>query len=324
VGMIFIYAAVYKFSKPDLFEEGIKNSTILPPIIFDNIKAVSPYIELILGIAIIVGRNIAKHVAKFFAIILVFYIAINVVSIVTRKYLLCNCIMDFIFFRSSSILIIFRDFIILALLLVVIYLPMQDQKNGKINYRLKSKSLIIKLYFIFLFSSIITAAAIQRINENHMIANIKNARRSFMNEIENNFSHLIGANIKDMCDIVLEDTGGQKLIIIFVINDINCRECIEEAICLEYLRHKFKYKISVLAITPKIGITALRNFQNRFNITYSILQGSPCSFLESLNIFSSVKILLKSSGEIIRIDPPTFSVKKMRTDYERLMEGFIQ
>ncbi|MEW5724745.1 MAG: MauE/DoxX family redox-associated membrane protein [Thermodesulfobacteriota bacterium] len=77
LGGVFIYASLDKIAHPGLFAEAIYNYKILPTELINLSAVVLPYVELLCGVLLVLGRPALPSAAVLTALVLVFLAAIG-------------------------------------------------------------------------------------------------------------------------------------------------------------------------------------------------------------------------------------------------------
>lgn len=321
IGAVFIFSAIYKLFKPDLFVIALRDVSFLSNFGDPYIKVLFPFVELVSAAVVMFFKKAQKYGAIGLVAVLTFYLVTNTVNIINEEYKTCNCIADYLFLSKGIIhIVIIRDSLLLILLLGIIKSSAEQVKHRRPIKRLLYQILLV-CSLLFLFGT----PFVQKIEENKSMSEINYYLNRISEDIYSKYGNLIGINVKEKCDMASEQYLGYKpkLIIMYIINDIDCSDCIEEAIYLQQLAFKMKQRIFILGIVPRIGSTAIKSFCQRFNIEYPVIQ-TYCPFLEIFNVFNSIKLTLNSDWEILRIDPPTLSIKKARNNYERLIMNLLE
>jgi uncharacterized membrane protein YphA (DoxX/SURF4 family) len=121
VGGIFIYASLDKIAQPELFTKIVQGYRILPREIVPLFSFILPWIELVLGILLLVGLLI-RGSASVAAFLLAVFISAILIKAAQGSISDCGCfsVIPGRANLSASILLL-RDFILLALCLPNIF-----------------------------------------------------------------------------------------------------------------------------------------------------------------------------------------------------------
>lgn len=76
IGFIFIYAAIPKILRPDEFADGINNYRILPYFLVNLLAIGLPYVELLFGIFLFLGKRVKAASFGTTLLMIVFIIAV--------------------------------------------------------------------------------------------------------------------------------------------------------------------------------------------------------------------------------------------------------
>jgi uncharacterized membrane protein YphA (DoxX/SURF4 family) len=129
LGGTFVYASLGKIIHPQNFIKAISSYRILPDFLVNVVGYLLPWIEILFGIALIVG--VATRVSAMFLSILLAIFIIALLSALLRGIDIdCGCfgtrgLSDSAVTNSSSqiLLAIFRDFLLLILALWLTFMP---------------------------------------------------------------------------------------------------------------------------------------------------------------------------------------------------------
>lgn len=134
LGGIFIYAAVYKIAFPRIFANVVVSYRLVPDTVAVWIAFFLPWLELGLGIAVVVGVRIRETTAMICAL-LVFFLAIAVTKSLAGSLNDCGCFPSNSFLATSNIYwILVRDSVFLTFGILVLLL---GGKKGKTALRTK-------------------------------------------------------------------------------------------------------------------------------------------------------------------------------------------
>jgi putative oxidoreductase len=134
LGGIFIYAAIYKIAFPRVFANVVVSYRLVPDQIAVWIAFFLPWIELGLGIAVIVGVRI-REATIIICSLLVFFLAIAVPKSLVGSLKECGCFPKNSFLATTDIhWILVRDSVFLSFGILVLLL---GGKKGKAALRTK-------------------------------------------------------------------------------------------------------------------------------------------------------------------------------------------
>lgn len=90
LGVVFIFAAVYKVSEPELFAMSIVNYKLLPIFLINILAITLPWIELCAGLLLIFGVAVKENSTILSGLLLIFIIAIAI-SLMRGLDIECGC-----------------------------------------------------------------------------------------------------------------------------------------------------------------------------------------------------------------------------------------
>jgi len=90
VGAFFVYASIDKIIHPDQFANMVYNYRILPHIIINLFAATLPWIELVIGLCLILGP-FADAASAITAALLVVFIVASVAALIRGLDISCGC-----------------------------------------------------------------------------------------------------------------------------------------------------------------------------------------------------------------------------------------
>lgn len=90
LGVVFIFAAVYKVSGPELFAKSIVNYKLLPIFLINILAITLPWIELCAGLLLIFGVAVKENSTILSGLLLIFIIAIAI-SLMRGLDIECGC-----------------------------------------------------------------------------------------------------------------------------------------------------------------------------------------------------------------------------------------
>ncbi|MBN2396132.1 MAG: DoxX family membrane protein [Candidatus Atribacteria bacterium] len=326
LGMIFIYAGVYKISNPQEFVQVVKYLNFFPHPFVNIITSLLPWIELILGILLVTGI-LAKYAALVSSLLLVIFIYITIVNTFRGVANYCGCSPEsFILSSNNPFVMVTRDFVFLLLSIAIII----SQKNLKSKPLISIKGHVYDFFIILLIafsSSILMIFIAERKIEKIYILNALNETHS----VTKNAKNVAG---KQLPHFVLNGSSGSlffpnqlkgKYSVLLILNSIECKACVDEAIFMDKLYNKFNANIHFYAIVGEIGNTAISNFKKSYSLSYPFLEDLDMGLRNNLNFSSNTtKILVSPVGEILNVDPPTYNIKSLQNDYERMLVKYLE
>ncbi len=131
LGSVFIYASFHKIANPSEFAEIINNYKLFPEFSINIFAIILPWVELIAGLLLILGKYIKGSTAILSTLLIIFIIAISI-NIIRGLDFDCGC------FSSSGkgsnpYSLLFRD-ILLLLPGIIIFLKIdKDESNNLRN-----------------------------------------------------------------------------------------------------------------------------------------------------------------------------------------------
>ncbi len=139
-GIAFVFAAIPKIDRPELFASEILNYRFFPDFAINFVALVVPWIELIAGLSLIAGARI-KASAAALAILDLFFIIAILAAMAQGLNINCGCHTAFLS-EKVGLTKLLENFGILALLAFV-YFSKGDKfsvEKRAVNERLKPKS----------------------------------------------------------------------------------------------------------------------------------------------------------------------------------------
>jgi len=120
LGAVFIYASWDKIRDPAAFSQSIANYQILPMQWVNAAALYLPWLELICGLALIFGLAV-RGSALIVGVLNIIFIGAMAYSIVRGLDIHCGCFTAGEGMPSSLYVDIFRDFVLLAITILVLY-----------------------------------------------------------------------------------------------------------------------------------------------------------------------------------------------------------
>ena len=90
LGLVFIFAAIFKASEPELFARSIANYKLLPIFLVNIFAIILPWIELCAGLLLIFGVSVKENSAILSGLLSVFILAI-IISLTRGLDIECGC-----------------------------------------------------------------------------------------------------------------------------------------------------------------------------------------------------------------------------------------
>jgi uncharacterized membrane protein YphA (DoxX/SURF4 family) len=90
LGLVFIFAAIFKASEPELFARSIANYKLLPIFLVNIFAIILPWIELCAGLLLMFGVSVRENSVILSGLLSVFIIAI-IISLMRGLDIECGC-----------------------------------------------------------------------------------------------------------------------------------------------------------------------------------------------------------------------------------------
>jgi hypothetical protein len=68
----------------------------------------------------------------------------------------------------------------------------------------------------------------------------------------------------------------------------------------------------------------MENFKSKFSITYPFIEDPAMLDYKIFSRYKSLKIIVSLENEILRIDPVTFNIKKLKDEYENVLFSYLK
>lgn len=326
LGGIFLYTGIFKISNPQEFLQAVENLFVFPSSVLKIIIYIVPIIEIILGILLITGVWV-KAAALLSSILIVSFISITIFSTFRGELNQCGCFPKNSLFNSSNpLVLIARDFGFLFLAIIIIF-PKEDLIFTPLFGRdINFDSILIIFLTAFLLSFLLTGIA-KRSTEKKYILRILESRQLSAETTEKltgiKFTEFVLKDSKKRL-IHIERLNG-KYSVLLILNSLECKPCIDEAIYLETLNEKFGKHINFFAVVSTVSPTAIRNFKKRYSLSYPFLFDVNKMFQNKFDSSTkAIKILISPIGEVMNVDPPTYNIISLQNDYEQLLESSLK
>ncbi len=324
VGSIFIYSALHTIIYPDSFEKKLLFYNILPNSFKSLIFSTFPWALLILG-ALLISGYLSRYVSSIISIILIIFIVLNLLNVSKVNCQNCGFLSELAFFKHANPFILLTiNYLLLALSVYLAFAKLFYP--NKVQHSLFKQVILPLSIFIVVFLILCLFAFMGRHSyESKYISVLLEKRDQIIKELskpEN--SSLIGSDIKSIySNIDFPKHPEIKIVVLLTLHSLECGSCADEAVYLNYLNDKYGKEAFFIAVVPKIGKTAINYFKDEYGISYPILEDIS---LLNYNIFSRNSLILTISpvGKILRIDPISFNIKKVRDDYEKILLSYME
>jgi uncharacterized membrane protein YphA (DoxX/SURF4 family) len=312
LGSLFIYSGLFKVLNPAVFENALKAYNIFPDKLAEFVLIVFPFVEIILGILLVL-RVFIGIVGSITIILLMFFVIIAIVGVFKGSGDGCGCFSASFFLNfHDPTKIVIRD-LILAVFAILVFMHRRDTIRAE-------KILCAAMFFVPLSLSFVLIG--KRANENKLYSSYLENRKAIMDTVAGiGIDHINVNEIMEIGDIKKVDD--KSCILLFIISAFDCNTCIDEALYVDYLTSKYREKLKTIAVVGRIGHTAINDFVNRYRITYTVVQETNAT-LKKLVGMNTLKILANADGIVINVDPPTFRSRKLRDEYERMLAGYLK
>ena len=133
LGCIFIYASIDKIAFPGEFAKIVQSYNILPDFLVKITALVLPWIELLLGIFLVIGLFVKKSAIILTSLLFIFLVALGVQA--TKGPIEdCGCFGKIPFLSSSNtFILIIRDLVFLSLGLMIVFVENQMKSTKRIQ-----------------------------------------------------------------------------------------------------------------------------------------------------------------------------------------------
>ncbi|MHA1232944.1 MAG: MauE/DoxX family redox-associated membrane protein [Promethearchaeota archaeon] len=322
VGSLFIYSGLYKLKNPYDFIITIENLHLFHSNINTLVIKLLPWIEIFVGVSIL--THFFSRYGSFIASLLLFiFISISILNISKGHQGLCGCFPpSFILSSKNPFFIITRDFI---LLLLTIKIMVSNTKLAIFNKLLTSwkhhKYEYINIILIIYSLLILSILIFIKNNENNFIMKTEIERESILKKTEKIIGNTIpNAKLKtEKGEIIFLSQLLGRYCVILILDNFECKPCIDEASYFEMLFSKYSDIINFIAVTRIISPTAILNFKKRHSITYPFFQDLDKKLIDITNVSKTLKIVISPRGEIIKIDPPTYNLKHYQREFGTIL-----
>jgi len=324
VGCIFIYAGFYKIINPKLFEQTLSAYNFFSDSFVHFIVLIFPWLQLILG-ALLISGYLAKYVASFISILLLTFIIMTILNASKGSCPSCGFLSESVFYKGGNpFILITINYLLLVLSSIIIMTKIFP--SSKISFSSFKQIILVPSIIIFVFLVVILFTSIgMRSYEDKYISMVLEERNNIIQELRypENIT-LIGTDIKDISNIEFPIDPDNRIIVMLTLHSLDCGTCVDEAVYLEHLNAKFGENICFCAVVWKIGKTAMDNFKSKFSITYPFIEDPAMLNFKTFSRYKSLKIIISPENEILRIDPVTFNIKKLKDEYENVLLSYLK
>ena len=140
------------------------------------------------------------------------------------------------------------------------------------------------------------------------------------------FTSLFDSNVRTaaISNIEFPINPDVRIVVLLTLKSLDCRNCVDEAVYLEYLNAKYGRDICFCAVVEKIGKTAIDNFRNEFSITYPFIEDPTILGSKIFSRYKSLILIVSKDRKILRIDPIDFNIKKFQDEYENVLLSYLK
>jgi len=324
LGSIFIYAGLYKIINPELFEKTLNTYNFFSNSFIGFIVLIFPWTQLILG-ALLISGYLARYVASVISILLLIFIIMNVLSASKGNCQACGFLSESLFYKGGNpFILITINYLLLALSGTIIMSKVFPLNKTRFSFYRQIVFPLSIFFVVFLILILFTSIG-RRSYEGKYISVASEERNQIIQELSypENIS-LIGTDVKSISNIEFPINPDVRIILMLTLQSLDCGTCVDEAVYLEYLNAKYGRKICFCAVVWKIGKTAIDNFKSKFSITYPFIEDPAMLGFKIFSRYNSLKIIVSPDNKILRIDPVTFNIKKLRDEYENVLLSYLR
>lgn len=323
LGSIFIYSGIYKVANPQTFSRAIEYLNIFSNSLVNVIAYTFPWIELIIGALLITGIQ-KRKVALGSAMLLVIFISITILNSFKGNLVPCGCFPESSILNSSNPLIsTVRNYILLMFGIIIIVTNKSHKASSQVLIKEHFFNFTAFALIAFFLSILLILVGTNRFEKKY-VSRALNARHLITEKTKN----LTGMQLPKL---KLRDSKGWILFheqlkgrysVLLILDSLDCKFCIDEAIFFEKLNNKFGRNIKFYAIVGTVSQSAISNFKKRYSLNYSFLQDLNFQIInEFANSSAAIKVIVSPSEEIINIDPATFRIKSIQKDFESKLKN---
>jgi uncharacterized membrane protein YphA (DoxX/SURF4 family) len=120
VGCVFVYAALDKIIHPAGFARAVYNYHILPAALVNGLALFLPWLEILCGMALILGTRVSGAAALLGGLLLVFLVAVTV-NLIRGVDIACGCFTSAPEGRNAGIGLLVQDAVLLLLVLHLLF-----------------------------------------------------------------------------------------------------------------------------------------------------------------------------------------------------------
>lgn len=327
IGVTLIFSSAHNLSNVQLIQEDLKGLAAIPPTWIHPISISLPWIQLVLGLMLILSKRLLKYTAFAVAIIFISIIALNIINAFSGRSSSCGCFSWPLIIGKNNPLVMITEYYLILIFSIIIFIGELAPSSKLISFNsfFKGKlSLLTLTLMIAFFGSLLSVLYAKTSRESTLMKHILEERKIYISDINDNFKDMLGQNINRISDISVPAKPGHKIAVMLAIKSIDCGTCIDEAVFLEYLNTKYGDAICFFAIVPTIGNRAINDFKNKFGLTYPFIQNFHILSMPIFYKYNSLLTILSTKGEILRIDPPSFNVEEIRKEYENVLLQYFE
>jgi uncharacterized membrane protein YphA (DoxX/SURF4 family) len=324
VGSIFIYAGFNKIVNPKLFEETLSTYGFFSDSFIHFIGLIFPWVQIILG-ALLISGYLVRSVASVMSILLSTFIVMTILSASKGSCQACGFLSESTFYKGGNpFILITINYLLLVLSIMIIMtkiFPFSKIPFSSFKQVILAMSILI---VVFLIVILFTSVGI-RSYEGKYISIALEERNKIIHELSypENIA-LIGTDVKDISNIQFPINLDIRIIVVLTLHALDCGNCMDEAAYLEYLNAKYGRSIYFCAVVWKIGKTAIDNYKSKFSITYPFIEDPALLDYKIFSRYKSLIIIVSPENKILRIDPMSFNIKKVRDEYENVLLSYLE
>ena len=324
VGSIFIYAGLYKIINPELFKKTLNTYHFFSNSSIGFIVLTFSWAQLILG-ALLISGYLARYVASVISILLLTFIIMTILSASKGSCQACGFLSESLFYkRGNPFILLTINYILLALSGTIIMSKIFPLNKTRFSFYRQIVFPLSIFFVVFLILALFTFMG-RRSYEGKYISVASEERNQIIQELSypENIS-LIGTDVKSISNIEFPISPDSRITVLLTLHSLDCGTCVDEAVYLEYLNAKYERKICFCAVVRKIGKTAIDNFKSKISITYPFIEDPAMLGFKIFSKYKSLKIIVSPDNKILRIDPVTFNIKKLRDEYENILLSYLK
>lgn len=323
LGSIFIYSGIYKAANPQTFSRAIEYLNIFSNSLVDVITYTFPWIELIIGILLITGIQ-KKKVALGSVMLLIIFISITILNSFKGNLVPCGCFPESSILSSSNPLIsTARNYILLMFGGIIIVANKDSKISSLVSIKKRFFNFTIFALIAFFLSILLISIATIRFEKKY-VSTALNTRHL----ITENNKNLIGMQLPELKLrdskgwILFKEQVNERYSVLLILDSLDCKFCIDEAVFFEKLNDKFGRNIKFYAVVGHMSRIAISIFKKKYSLNYPFLHDLNSQVIDKFTISSAaIKVLVSPDEEIIHIDPLTYSIKSIQKDFESKLKN---